>query len=68
MSGGDMVAPVRGSAAGVPMTNLTPADLAALTATREADRHERKARNFRRYARRMRRIDPRWGSRQEGLV
>ena len=31
-----MVAPVRGSAAGVPMTNLTPADLAALTATRES--------------------------------
>lgn len=50
------------------MTILTDRDLAALAATREAARHERKARNFRRYARRMRRIYPRWGKIVEELV
>ena len=50
------------------MTSLTDRDLAVLAATREAARHERKARNFRRYARRMRRIYPEWGKRVEELV
>jgi hypothetical protein len=50
------------------MTSLTDRDLAVLAATREAARHERKSRNFRRYARRMRRIYPEWGKRVESLI
>ncbi len=50
------------------MTSLPDRDIAALAAAREVARDERKARNFRRYARRMRRIYPRWGKRVEELV
>lgn len=50
------------------MTSLPDRDIAALAATRLAAREERKARNFRRYARRMRRIYPRWGKRVKELV
>jgi hypothetical protein len=50
------------------MTDLTQPELYELALARLDAHILRKARNFRRYVRRMRRIDPRWGSRQEGLV
>ena len=50
------------------MTSLLDHDLDALVAAREGAREERKARNWRRYARRMRRIYPRWGKRVKELV
>ena len=50
------------------MTNLTQPQLYELALARIDARIIRKARNFRRYARRMRRIYPRWGKRVEELV
>jgi hypothetical protein len=50
------------------MTDLTRGEIQALRIARHYARQIRKGFNFRRYVRRMRRIDPRWGSRQEGLV